>query len=222
MGYGIIIDNKDSRVQIDSDSGLPTLYQASGGSVNSGYSGLTNSNWQNLIFAKPNTTTTDTQIYRTFIGADTISTNNATTITYKEFKETTAGLTPSTGYGINIFNSAQQCIFSGTSGNFINNMEILYVGTFGSQGGEYFDIAMPNSTYALSTGNIYILLNPSTNKAGPAGTRCFYEYLFSQGTYGTMRIWSYTTVRDGEPGSFISYNEPATTGNAYVVGYLRG
>lgn len=219
MAYGLLVKNGSNRVQIDSDSAYPTLYQTAGATVASG-TAIAAGTYQNLFFARPTITTGSTSIYRQ---NGNIISSSGSTIEYRIFKETTDGLVaPGTGYGLNIYNSTGGCIFSATSSSYASSMEFIVTGLFEFTG-LFLDIPMPSSTYALSTGRIYALLNTASYRAGPSGNRVFYEYLFGTGTYGTIRVWSYATYRDGEPGGITqTWDEPVSNGNTFIIGYLRG
>lgn len=217
MAYGLLIKNGSARVQIDSENAYPTLYQSSTATVASGTT-IASSVYQNLFFVRPTTTTGNITIWRQgtsiLVGTGTIE--------YRVLQETTSGLTvPATGYGFNIYNATGGCIFSATSSSYLVGMDLLALGTIGSSG-LYVDIPMPSSTYALSTGRIYVLLNTTNYRSGPSGCRVYYEYLYGSGSFGTIRVWAFATTISGEPGSFQSSDDPISTGNSYVVAYLRG
>lgn len=220
MPYGILVKNDNSRVQIDSETGYPTLYQSSSNTVTS--LNFNTVGTDSLVFARPVATTGNSYLARDING---VLGSGSSTLQYKVFKETTAGLVvPSTGYGFNIYNSSNQIIFSGTSSSYVNNLEILATGRFGFDPDTQLDIPMPSSTYALSTGNIFVLANTIVNIGNDQTSSFYYEYRFDDSAYGTIRLYAVTTYVNvgGYPDfTVVVTNVPASSGNAYVIAYIR-
>lgn len=228
MSYGFIVRNANNRVQIDSNTAYPTLYQSGGATINSDdnvtFSSISNSA-DSLVFARPVATSGEYGIFRGV--NDYVKSASGSQIEYRTYRETTAGLvTPTSGYGLNIFNSSGSPIYSATSSSYNFNMDIVAAGTFGFGTSTSFDIPMTSSTYALSTGRIYILLNPAIYLEDTA-TLFYYQYLFGEGAYGTIRVYALKI----DVNVYLDYNynvtvivsqAPASIGNTYMIGYLRG
>lgn len=222
MGYGISIINGSSRILIDSDQGYPTLYQTAGPITVS--SGATYPATTDLIFARPAISSGATRLLFKNNASQFICNDGTTSyqITYLRYKAVTeGGFTPATtGYGLNIFNASSTCIFSATSTNFTSNIDIIAAGKWGFSPSLYLDLAMPNSTFALSTGRIYVLLS-STLYGSFNGTAQYFEYLYNTGTYGTIRINSYS-VYPGVPEYGVPpITNPSSTGNSFAIAYYR-
>lgn len=222
MGYGLAAYNGSSRVQIDSDTPYPILYENFSATYTSGtvYANANN----DLVFVRP--TNNNATLTKSYTGA--VNTSGAVNFDLKAYKSTLDGFfTPNTtGYGLNIFNSSGGCIFSATAGQFSSNMDIILVGQIfpGSPTVLYQDYPMPSATYALSTGKIFITLN--SFYMGAVGTEifieCFVEYLSGIGTYGTIRIWSQVTQPGPAPAGGATVTRGYNSGNWFAVGYYRG
>jgi hypothetical protein len=218
MGYGISILNGSSRILIDSDQGYPTLYQV--GNEVSYASGAAYPSTTNLLFARPSGNSGI--VYR---GNTGLLYSSSGSMLIREMKAVTAGgFTPATtGYGLNIYNSAGTAIFSATSANYTTGFDIIGVSAFGGLFTSS-DWTMPTATYALSTSRMYVLLNTTISAgSGTEGSNQYYEYLPALGTYGTIRAHAYneTIVYLGDAG-YAFFSSPATNGNIMAIGYLRG
>lgn len=222
MPYGILVKNGNNRVQIDSETGYPTLYQSSSGTVANNVVNMNSIATDSLLFARPVATTGTAYIQK-----DTTNylSSGAPTLEYKVYKETTSGLVvPNTGYGLNIYNSSSQIIFSGTSSSYVNNLEILATGKFGFDPDTQFDIVMPSSTYALSTGKVFVLMNTTVSIGVDNSSSYYYEYRFDDSAYGTIRLYAATIyITGGTPpyGFPVVSSYPSSSGNAYVIAYIR-
>lgn len=220
MSYGVLVRNGNNRIQIDSGTGYPTLYQSSSGTVAT--LNFNTVGTDSMVFARPVATTGVSYIARDING---VLGSGSATLQYRVFKETTAGLVvPTTGYGLNIYNSSSEIIFSGTSSSYVNNLEILATGRFGFDPDTELDITMPSSTYALSTGNIFVLANTIVNIGNDQTSSFYYEYRFDDSEFGTIRLYASTTFVNvgGPPDFFVQVTSiPASSGNAYVIAYIR-
>jgi hypothetical protein len=222
MGYGLAAYNGSSRVQIDSDTPYPILYQNFSATYTSGtvYANANN----DLVFVRP--TNNNAVLNKAYSGG--ITTSGAVNFDLKAYKSTLDGaFTPSTtGYGLNIFNASGGCIFSATAGQFSSNMDIVLLGQVNTPGGTvlYQDFPMPSATYALSTGKIFVTLNSFYNGASSESIyiQCYVEYLSGTGTYGTIRVWSQVTQPGPGPGGGLPVTRGYNSGNWFAVGYYRG
>jgi hypothetical protein len=201
MGYGLSFSNASGRILIDSDQGFPTLYQTADSTVSGGTAFPSTTD---LVFAKPTATSGTSQLYKDYNG-NFICTSG--TLNYRQFRSVVdGGFTQATsGHGLNVFN-ATNCIFSATSANYTSSMDILAVGFWGFGASTTLEIPMPNATYALSSGKIYVCMNSTHGVAG--GVQYTYTYLFSTGTHGTIRLTSQTATSSGG-------------GNTFIIGFLR-
>lgn len=232
MSYGILIENQDGRVQIDSNTGYPTLYQSTNSTINSDsnvtFSSISNSS-SSLVFARPVATTGSYPLFRDT--SNYVKSNAGSQIEYRVFRQTTEGLVvPTTGYGLNVYNSSGSPVYSATSSSYTASMEILATGTFGFGASDSVDIPL-SQNYPLSSGRVYVLLNtafyyvPTSNENFSA---FYYEYLFDEGAYGTIRLYAATITVEVivDPITFVTtvniYSAPASNGNSYIIGYLRG
>lgn len=243
MSFGITIVNKSQNVLIDSDSQFAIFYcrDTTDISVSSGtaISSLLASG--QLIFARPsgNSGTITYNSYGGSIGAPGIVTNSTGgSILYRRMESVLDGVTnsrfavPTSGYGLNVFNASNQCIFAASSSNFNISFDIIVSGTWPVQyiqPAKPTSITMPLPQYALSNNKTYVLLNTCNSIKDFSEINqweVFNEYRFepSLGQYGTIKLTSYKRRLNsldpdtGEP-SYSYY--PNIMGTSYMIAYLR-
>ena len=221
MGYGMAFYNGSNRVQIDSDTPYPILYENAAATYNSGTTYTNAAN--DLVFVRP--TNNNATLTKSYQGA--VNTSGAVQFALKAYKSTLSGFTtPTSGYGVNIFNTTGGCIFSATSSQFASNMDIILVGQINAPSPSvyYTDYAMPSATYALSTGRIYITLNSFYlgSSSESVFIECFVQYLSGTGTYGTIRVWSQVTQPGPGPAGGTPVTRGYNSGNWFAIGYYRG
>lgn len=210
MGIGIKIQNESNYVQIESDTvQYPNIFSVFSGE-SSAASGTPIPSFTDLVFARPSTY--NGRIYYNPTNNTVYSSTGF--YNYWIFRQTIGGgFTPSTGYGLNVFNSSNQCIFSATSTNFNYNLEII--ASLSNPGTSTYP--MPSATYSISNNKTYILLNSTCYNPGFGFQQSFW-FQTSGYTYGAILITS-EMVEPEYPQDLIY---PYNNGNNTVIAYIRG
>lgn len=231
MSYGISIQNVSQKIIVDSNQGYPAFY-----CVNPGGDTIVNANGDltpylvngELIFARPDG---NNGIISFAAEAQQLYLEGASSARLRRFKSVLDGgfTIPTTGYGINVYNSAGSGIFAGSSAQFSVNFDIFLHGFWPSTitvDPEWKP--MTTSSTSLANGRTYVLLNSGQyySHIGEGEKSWIQEYTFdtARSTYGSIGVSSYTKAfngfdADGDPiDTYTTY----ITNTSWVIGYIRG
>lgn len=213
MGIGIKIVNESNYTQVESDTvQYPNIFSVFSGE-SSAASGTPIPSFTDLVFARPSDY--NGRIYYNPTNNTVYSSTGF--YNYWVFRQTTGGgFTPNTGYGLNVFNSSSQCIFSATSTNFAYNLEII-VSLSNAGNGTTVYYPMPNATYSISNNRTYILLN-STCYDPTYGLQQSFWFQTSGYTYGAIALTSQIVEREYPQDLIYDYDN----GNNSIIAYIRG